>query len=298
MSRATKASGYPPVAVGPDSQEPTMTARFHVPLLLCVVLAVAVFAGCSGGGARPEDHAESRATADAGGGPAARVATLAPADSRGTLDVDCGKDLTAYRFQGRFSLQGAQASPSQADITAVLGSMLQNMTFRGAFVAPNRSQLTLEGGQSSPFGAIEMVQIGARSYMRVGTSAWQESTVGGAEGLIDNLDPRAICTQLDQRLSADVPSRRETVNGVAAVRYDYDRATLEQLGTGLLSPVSGPDNRLPDSVTLNVWVSEREKFPVKLRVVAAGQEDGRPYTSEMEFNVTDLNGNVTIDMPR
>jgi hypothetical protein len=282
--------------------------RIHLRLLPLLVAATVLLVACGGDDSKATQESSANATATTGqssgsasGGSigSSSAATPAPADSRRMLQVDCGQDLKAFRFNGRLALKAPQSGTNSSDFSSIIGSLLQDVKFSGAFVAPDRSQLKLEGGKDSALGAIEFLQIGSTSYTRFGSAAWQQSSIGGSPtDFLQELDPREICTQVEQNLRADVPSKKEKVNGVDAVRYDYDRSTLQQLGSGFLGAAGGPDDQLPENVKLSVWVSEKEKFPVKMQMSASGQADGQNYAMEMEVNVTDLNGNVRIDAPR
>jgi hypothetical protein len=288
--------------------------RIRTRLLPFLVMAVALiaFAACGGDDSQAERRTTANETAtstaqaqQSGGTPAggsgsrSTAATQAPPDATRTVQVQCTTDLKAFRFNGQLSLKSAQGGGNTADLSSIVGSLLQDVKFSGAFVAPDRTQLKLDGGQSSALGTIEFVQIGNTSYTKLGSAGWQQSTGPGPADLTDQFDPREFCRQIEQGLSGNVPSRKEKVNGVDAIRYDYDRAALEKLGNnGFLGSVAGPNDQLPEKITMSIWVSEKEKFPVKMLVSASGKEDGQDYSVDMELNVTDLNGNVTINAPR
>lgn len=283
-----------------------MSIRTRLLPLVLAAAALFAFAACGGDDSNAERRtSESQSTNatvttnQSGGGSsgASSAATRAPADSTRTVQVQCAADLKAYRFNGQLSLKAPQGGTNSADITSIVGSLLQDVKFSGAFVAPDRSQFKLDGGQNSALGAIEFIQIGTTSYTKLGSSPWQQAT-GGPNDVVDQLDPREFCRQIEQGLSGDVPSRKEKVNGVDATRYDYDRAALEKLGGGFLGTVTGSDDQLPENTKMSVWVSDKEKFPVKMQIAASGKQDGEDYNLSMELNVTDLNGNVTINAPR
>ena len=70
------------------------------------------------------------------------------------------------------------------------------------------------------------------------------------------------------------------------------------IAAGELVAVVGPNGELPENAKLSVWVSEKDKFPIKMQVSASGKQNGEDFSLNMDLNVTDLNGNVTIDAPR
>ena len=299
-------------------QERTMRTRIGA--LLSLVLAVALLAlvACGGDDSKAERKTRDRgqeatatsqslgsvsgatsASTDRSSGATGAASGTAPAGPARTLQLDCGRDFKAFRFNGRLSTQTPQGS-SGADSLGVFGALLGELKFSGAFVAPDRSQIKLEGGKDSPIGAIEFVQIGNTAYTRFGSTAWQQTTGGGPADLTENLDPREFCRQIQQSLTAEVPSRKEKVNGVDATRYEYDRTTLERLGGGgFLGATSGGSGELPENAKLTLWVSEKEKFPVKMAVSASGQQRGERFAFDMELNVTDLNDSgIKIEPPR
>lgn len=283
-----------------------MQTRTRLLPLLLMAVALLAFAACGGDDSEAErrtaENEAGSATAAAGqsGGSSggAAVATQAPADATRTVQVECSTDLKAFRFNGQLSMKSSASSSNSGDLASALGSLLENVKFTGAFVAPDRTQLKLDGGQNSPLGAIEFIQIGNTSYTKLGSAPWQQSTGQGPADFTEQLDPREFCRQIQQGLSGNVPSRKEKVNGVDATRYDYDRAALEQLNNGFLGSVAGPNGQLPENVKMSVWVSDTEKFPVKMVLNASGQQGGDDSTINLEMNVTDLNGNVSIDAPR
>lgn len=279
-----------------------------LPFLLMAVALLAVVA-CSDDDSNAERQtadATASATTAAGqsnatqtGGSAA--ATQAPANATRALELDCGRDFKSFRFTGELSLKAPQGGSSASDLTSVVGSLLEDVKFTGAYAAPDRTQLKLDGGQNSPLGTIEFIQIGNTSYTKLGSAAWQQSQANGAtSGIVDQVDPREICRQFEQSLTGDVPSRKEQVNGVEATRYDYDRTALEKLGSGdgFLGAIGGSGEDLPENTKMSVWVSDKDKFPVKMQIDASGTQAGEDFAIKMSLNVTDLNGNVTINAPR
>ena len=294
-------------------QERIMSTRGRTLPLMLVALAMLVVGACGGDDSKAEKKtrdqeaavattATNQGTSNAGTPSGAVATTPAPATSSRSLQLDCGKDLKAFRFNGRLAVKLPESGGAgAADPAALIASVLTDVKYSGAFLAPDRSQLKLETSKDSVLGgqAIEFVQIGGTSYTKLGNTAWQQSSGNGTSGgLLDSLDPREFCKSLEQNLKGDVPSRKEKVNGVDAIRYDYDRKTLEGLG-GFLGGVSGNGDELPENAKLNLWVSEKEKFPVKITFTGSGQQDGGPYSLDLELNVTDLNSSgVRVDAPR
>ncbi|MGD9892902.1 MAG: hypothetical protein AB7R89_21160 [Dehalococcoidia bacterium] len=280
--------------------------RTRVRLLSLALMAVALlaFAAC-GDDDSNADQQSAEATAASGqtGGTQSGGSGSSSSTTTRAIELNCDQDLKSFRFAGDLSLntpQGGSSAPN--NIASVIGSFLQNVKFDGAFVTPDRTQLKLDGGQSSPLGAIEFIQIGNTSYVKLGSAPWQQSQgATDSSGFLAQIDPREICHQFEENLTDSVPAQKEAVNSVDATRYDYDRAALEKLGAsagGLLGTVGGSNGELPENATLSVWVSDKEKFPVKMQIAASGEQDGEDYSLNMALNVTDLNGNVTINAPQ
>jgi hypothetical protein len=274
-----------------------------------MAVALLAIAACGGDDSNDDQQtAESTATnATTASGQSGGTQSGSSGSSSGAttqaIELNCNQNLKSFRFSGELSVNSPQSSSSGSNsIASAVGSLLQNVKFTGAFATPDRTQLKLDGGQNSPLGAIEFIQIGDTSYIKLGTAPWQQSQGDSATaGFVDQVDPREICRQFEQNLTSSVPARKEQANGVDATRYDYDRAALEKLGDsagGLIGAVGGSNGELPENAKMSVWVSEKEKFPVRMQVTASGKQDGEDYSLNMDLNVTDLNGNVTINAPR
>lgn len=293
-----------------------MHRRIHALLFIVLAVVLTGLAACGGDdstaekktrdGASPSPSPSAaaagatREAATSGAAPSSSPAGTALARSGRTLDVDCGRDIKALRFVGKLAVQGNVASSSGGDggFGSLFGSLLSDITFSGAYQAPDRTQLKAEiGGQNSFLGGpIEFVQIGDTSYTRLGNTPWQQST--GDAGPADQFDPRTFCNDTVQNLPGDVQGRKEKVNGVDATRYEYDRKALEAAGNSL-GDLAGSAGPLPDNTRLSVWVSEKEKFPVKMTLVGSGTQSGQTSSINLEFNVTDINApNVKIEAPR
>lgn len=256
--------------------------------------AAATAASGAGGIAGASSSSSSSSSAQSSGTPAGQATSA-------RLNVDCGDNLKAFKFQGKLAVKMPQSSPAGGsnDFGGLLDDLLGDVTFSGAYVAPDRTQMKLEfGGQNSLFpGGVEFVQIGAATYTKLGNTGWQQGTGGtGADEFLSGLDPRDLCANTLDDLPAPASSAKVKVNGVDAVRYDYDRKSIQNLN-GFL----GADDldELPENFKLSVWVAEKERFPVKLTASASGGQGSDQISFNVEFNVTDLNSsNVKIDAPR
>jgi hypothetical protein len=290
-------------------QERIMPTRARL-LSLMLAVATLILVACGGDDSKAEEKTRDSQTATPA---AAAAATSAPTSSTSgsarasgtpstgssqTLQLNCD-DVRAFRFNGKLSLDAPHSGSGSGDINSLIASLLRDVAVSGAYVAPDRTQFKAEGGANSPIGTIEVIQIGNTVYTQLGSTGWQQSTgEGNPLDFVQDFEPRQLCSGLGQRLPADVPTRKERVNGVDATRYEYDRAALERLNDDLLDELDPEDDPIPDNVKLTIWVADKEKFPVKIALTGTGEQDGQPAGLNLELNVTDLNGNVQIEAPR
>lgn len=209
------------------------------------------------------------------------TAATATANER-VVAEDCLKGLNAYRYSGRFKIAGGAG----AGALSALGS--EEIKLSGAFVKPDRVQTRIEFGSQ----ALETVTIGATTWTRFGTAAW---TQAGGGGFGAGISPDDFCQDNFNNLaSAGVTPVRDRTNGIATLRYEFDKRAIGRLDT-LGGATAAAE--LPDDSRMNVWVTENERWPVK--VTLKGDRTGSdPYSIDLELNVTDLNGNITINAPR
>ena len=287
-----------------------MRDRGRALFIAALTAACFVLAACGGDDSKAERKSrDGKATAAATIAAAPREATAgsgaagSPASPAGrtsnAIPVDCGRDLKTFRFDGRLSLETPRDGASSGAPSATVGSLLENVKFRGAYVSPDRTQLQFEfSGAGSPLTGqvVEFVQIGTAWYYRLGNSGWQKQE-GAGPNPAEALNPKELCKELEQGLSANVPTRKERVNGVDATRYEYDRNNLERMG-GFIGALSGAQE-LPENTKMNVWVSEKEKFPVKMTLTGSSEQAGQRFAMDLEFNVTDLNASgIRVEVPR
>lgn len=288
-----------------------MRARFAALPLMVLAIGLVLVAACGGDDSKAEKKSRDAATAVSSSVPAARSSTSAPSGSNASgspasLTLNCGADLKSFRFEGTLALQAPDTSGSSGgsgvDIGSLFGSALSDVKFSGSAVTPDRTQVKLEIGGKDSFlagQAIEFVQIGKDSYTKLGNTGWQQASSdnGPAQNLQD-LDPRGICKGIQGSLPAGKKGTDEKVNGTDATRYDFDKNDLATSSGGVLGDLTNGQS-LPDNAKLSVWVSKKEQFPVKLDLSAAGQQEGKPYSVALRFNVSDLNSSsIKIDAPR
>jgi hypothetical protein len=244
--------------------------RFPKPWLLAAgALLLAVLAACGS-----DDNSESDS--------AAAVATTA---SDEIVAEDCLKGAKSYRYNGRLQLDAGDDSGGFAEL-------LGDVTLSGSFVSPDRSQTLIETrGQK-----FETITIGADTWTRLGSGEWTKG-----EGLIGDLslDPQSFCELgLGELGKAGVKPSKDKVRGVDALRYEFDRDALGRLGE--LFGSGSPDDvaALPENTKVVLWVTQKERWPVKITVNGERKEGDDPMTFNLEFTVTDLNkDSIKIEAP-
>jgi hypothetical protein len=271
---------------------------------LCAVAGglLVLAAACGGGGDKDTNKKDEGSSAAIGAVPAtsraateaARQATAAPSAAAGIgqteqiVAADCLKGVKAYRFDGKMALK----LPSGTSAGPVAGLDLNDISFSGAFVAPDRSQFKIQIAG----GAFETINIGNDQWTKIASSPWIKST-GSGDALFS---PDSFCrSNLKDLEKAGVKPTKDKVSGVDALKYEFDKKALGKLnsvfGGGNTSPL--PD--LPENTKMVLWVTEKEHWPVRVTLSGEQKTGSDPYSLSIEFNITDLNkGDISIEAPK
>jgi len=198
---------------------------------------------------------------------------------------DCLEGTEAYRYNGKFRIEGGG---ELAEALAPLG----NANFRGAFVAPDRHETRIEARGET----VEAVVIGSDLFAKRGNGRFiKETDDAGPEDI--PFDMNEFCrSELLELNQTEVEPSKDRVNGVDALRFEFDKQELVRLDR--LAGGRDPSfEALPENTKLTVWVTEKEHRPVK--VVQTGDAEGDPdlATFDMEINITDLNKDIEIEPP-
>lgn len=268
-------------------------------LALALAASAVLLAACGGDKKKDESKAvnsvataassatEAARQAAATATPAARAATAtasAAAPAEPVIAADCLKNVKSYRYEGKIQLK----LPAGATAGALPGLELNDISFSGAFVEPDRNQFKVDLG----FTSFETVQIGNDTWTRLGGAGWQKSNEGGVSFSPDQFC-RANLTELNK---ANVKPTKDKVNGVDALKYEFDKNAIVRVNNIFGNGSALPD--LPDNTRMTLWVSEKERWPLKMTLTGdrAGSD---PYNIKFEFNLTDLNkGGITIEAPK
>jgi hypothetical protein len=252
---------------------------------MAVVAAVAV--ACGG-----DDNGSGGSVQSGSGGASTRELNLPNA----VLELE---DLRSFRMDLSFKLDLGELLSSlgeeESAFAAMFLRMLSNVKIEAAYVAPDSfsAETNLSGRQT------KYVQIGRQAWINEG-SGWKETEADDfLEGLGSN--PTELLKDfLPQEVLEAAETKQETVNGVKATRYSFDRDSLEELADDYGEDLGFDISTLADieDLKLDVWVSEGG-IPVKASMLFEGKDpEGNDMSMELELNITDINSDsVKITKP-
>jgi hypothetical protein len=257
--------------------------------LLIPALAALAAVVVAGGG---DDSGPGDSVPSGSGGASTRELNLPSA----VLELE---DLRSFRMDLSFKLDLGEILSSLGVEASAFASMflnkLSNVKVEAAYVAPDSfsAETNFSGEQ------VKYVQIGRRAWVNDG-SGWKEAE---AEDFLDRLgsSPTELLKGfLPQEVLKAAETKQETVNGVEATRYSFDRESLEELADDYGEDFGFDISTLADieELSLDVWVSEGG-IPVKASMVFEGQDpEGNDVSMELELNITDINSDsVKITKP-
>ena len=235
------------------------------------------------------------AIATACGGGSDADATPAPISSPAELD--------SFRFAIAMTVE---AIGSPTDSPGVTTNANINVKASGAAVAPDRSQATIEADLGFLQVNLETVTIGEQTWSREPGGEWTE----GAEdplGVGDlGLDPSTILTEDGesfaelQSLVDQLEGTRERVNDRDAIRYDLTDEQLRELAADpeFADMFEGFEEQLGEGTfEMQMWFDIETGVPLRLSIDGAAEADGVGGAVIVEFNLTDLNEDISIEPP-
>jgi hypothetical protein len=263
-----------------------LKARCLALALVAGLLGGLLLAACGGGNEEEATEAQAPAAetpqgtegpSDGAGGPSGEV----PAPT------DAFADLESYRYSISILFGGEDlAAQGMNDVTF-------DMT--GAFVAPDRNQVRVEGEVGGLNLQEESITIGGRTWVRSGDT-WRE---GDATFDTADLTPASFFAGFDAEDLQVIEPTEETVNDVDAFRYSIDRADIEQLQA--LTQIFGEGDALqdlPEELSLDLWLAKDGGWPVKMVLTARGESDGSEMNVEMSVDITDIDDpSIEIEPP-
>jgi len=228
--------------------------------------------------------------------------------SGGTLDLSKSaknlQDLKSFNFDISLKMNlgdlgsssGSSGSNGGLDLSG-LGALLGNVKATGSFVGPDKTSLTASAlGQDFSF-----IQIGKDSYTKQGSNGkWTKSS--SSDSPLDSLTNGGLSSNSsippDALKNAKVT--KETVNGVKATRYSFDRNALQALSNSTGSSSATDTFKDFDKAQMDIWVSDdSQQIPVKMTMDLSGKDDKKQNIGmQIEFNLKDLNSNsIQIKAP-
>jgi hypothetical protein len=220
-----------------------------------------------------------------------------PAAGTRTAGSDVWQQLRSYRYVFKLSAENLSQE--------VAGKLVVEVT--GEFAAPDRSHVTVNASVGGLSVVEESITIGSRSWVKQG-NVWTEGTPSfGSAGFT----PSDLFADFKSADLQGLQSRKERVNNIAAVRYTFDRASLEAL-TNLNSilggtAASGRAGSLPQNISGDVWVAENGGYPVKITLSLSGLPpsggNAAPAVGrssiDLAYDLTDVDSPaIRIDQPR
>ena len=259
-------------------------------------LSIALLVGCGG------DKKDSSAASNSGGSSSSSSSKASSAGGGSSQTLDLSKsgtkiaELKSFRFDlslklnmGSLGSSSSSSNPSTEDAfgAALIGALLGGLgdiKAEGAFVSPDKSDIKLRlAGQE-----IGMVQLGDKAWVKFGNT-WQPTEAGDSP--LGSGSPADMFKEFlpDESLKGAKTSK-EKVNGVNTTRYSFDKKALEALGEEAdLKEVSQAD--------LDIWVND-DNVPVKVTMSMAGKDQsGQKVSMELQMNIKDINGNISIKAP-
>ncbi|MFN8556249.1 MAG: hypothetical protein U0531_02500 [Dehalococcoidia bacterium] len=205
----------------------------------------------------------------------------AAAQNDPVVAADCLRGVKSYRYNGKASLRGGSG-----------GGLAGDVTFDGAYIAPDRSQFRISFGSQ----AVETIGIGQDTWTKFGSAPWVKAPAGSQTGTA--FAPDVFCeSNLRDLAKAGVRPTRDKVGATDALRYEFDKKAIGRL-SGAFGANQADVSELPDNTRLTLWVTEKERWPLRVTLSGDQRTGNEPFSINLEFNVTDLNqGSVRIDPP-
>jgi len=207
-------------------------------------------------------------------------------DDEQVVADDCLQGTEAYRYNGELQIEGVSDLWKLA-VPVGFG----DASFHGAVGPPDRYQFRFEAADQ----VNEVVKIGSVIWAKGDNGRFIEGDAGPEDVPFVDVYCRSELLELNQ---TEVEPSKDRVNGVDALRFEFDKQELVRLyrladGTDDAEAVE----TLPDNTKLTVWATERERWPVKVVMTGDAQGDPELPTFNLEINVTDLNDDITIEAP-
>jgi len=170
------------------------------------------------------------------------------------------------------------------------------MEISGAFVAPDKAEANISIGGGGEETVMSMTVIGDQQWMKLGDLSMGPSTFEGS--LSDMSLAEAMWGSFSEGSGGltCASEKKETVNGVPSLHCGIDEASFEQLAS--LFGDTGTTGGNIDELSLDLWLAEDGRWPVRLKAHVAGtDESGQDMDAQLEMDITDINEKIDIEPP-
>lgn len=229
------------------------------------------------------------------------AATAAPPVVDGDAACRAIKELSSFRFTLRVQLQIPELQPGAVEagtpgpldpFTEGLTALLSDLNIQGAYVRPDRSQVTMKVAGED----ITVITIGDKEWTRKGTLPWAASAVTPGSSVA--FSPDDLCELTRALLLVEgLTGEPETVDSVKTRHYRADNAALSALANlfGDAAELVDP----PQSFTTDIWLAEEGQWPLRLNLEAADKDNqGRDVRVAMAMELKDVNSSdIKIEPP-
>lgn len=229
------------------------------------------------------------------GGGSSADATPAP--------ISSPAELESFRFAITMNIESS-GSPSDSPGFSTNANI--NVNASGAAVSPDRSQATIEADLGFLQVNLETVTVGEQTWSREPGGEWTEG-VEDPMGFGDlGLNPSTMLTE-DEESIAELQSlvdrlegTRESVNDRDAIRYDLTEEQLRELAEDpeFADMFEGFEEQVGEGdLDMQMWFDIETGVPLRLIIDGTSEAEGMEGTVNVEFNVTDLNEDISIEPP-
>ncbi len=273
------------------------------------VTALVVLTACGGGGDKKSggildnsNNSSSSGTPSSSGGSSSGSSSSSGAG--GSLDLSKAtknlQDLKSFNFDVTLKMNlgdltssvGTPTSGSDFDLSGIF-ALLGNIKATGSYVAPDKMSVSasLMGQQ------FQYIQIGNQAYTKQGNANWTKSS--SSSNPFSDLTSGSSASSIPQDALKNAKVTKETVNGIKATRYSYDRNALEQIAKSSGGSSATDTFKDFDKAQMDIWVSDDNGVPVKMAIDMSGKDDKKQNVGlQMEFNIKDLNSSsIQIKAP-
>jgi hypothetical protein len=248
------------------------------------------------GGDDDNSQGNDGGSASGGGGAVSQELNLAQAATQLA-------ELRSFRFDLSFNLEFDLGDLEDIDLedpdsedafgaafAAAFLALFSDIKMEGAYVAPDSFDMQMSiAGEN-----VHYIQIGAEAWVDDGTGWVVTEPDGGELSFLG--DPTSFATDmLPDAVLQNADISEEDVNGVPALKYHFDKESLQAVATELGEDVT--DFEEIDEMELDVWIIDGN-IPVKFEIKVSGTDaDGLGLGLEARFEIKDINADISIDRP-